>query len=154
MAKRSKMTGAKNIARSMNQLAPRLNAPLNRAGVKALRPMRDLAKQNLKANGNVESGELVSLISVKRDPRARKDRPRLMVGPDAKKGPGYRKAHLVEFGTAPHEVDGWFHPGARAFPFLRPAFEETKDTTIAILGKEVGPEIEKEMARIAKRAKK
>lgn len=38
-------------------------------------------------------------------------------------------AHLVEFGTAPHAQPnrGIFHPGARAFPFFRPAFEETKE---------------------------
>lgn len=39
-----------------------------------------------------------------------------------------RIAHLVEFGTAPH----WqpkrmrMHPGARAKPFMRPAYESTK----------------------------
>lgn len=38
-------------------------------------------------------------------------------------------AHLVEFGTAPHAQPnrGIMHPGARPFPFFRPAFEETKE---------------------------
>jgi hypothetical protein len=41
-------------------------------------------------------------------------------------------AHLLEFGTAPHAQPrrGIMHPGARPFPFFRPAFESTKDVTI------------------------
>lgn len=48
-------------------------------------------------------------------------------------------AHLVEFGTAPHAQPnrGNFHPGARAFPFFRPAFEETKDG----VGREIGASV-------------
>lgn len=46
-------------------------------------------------------------------------------------------AHLVEFGTAPHFQPGLgiFHPGARPFPFARPAFEETKDETVDMVGR-------------------
>lgn len=45
-------------------------------------------------------------------------------------------AHLVEFGTAPHAQPrrGIMHPGARPFPFFRPAFEATKETTVRRLG--------------------
>lgn len=48
-------------------------------------------------------------------------------------------AHLVEFGTAPH----WqprrrvMHPGARPYPFFRPAFESTKSEVISKMGKAV-----------------
>lgn len=48
-----------------------------------------------------------------------------------------RIAHLVEFGTAPH----WqprrmrMHPGARPFPFFRPAFEANKHIAAEIFGK-------------------
>lgn len=33
-------------------------------------------------------------------------------------------AHLVEFGTNPHMIGKRMHPGARAKPFMRPAFDE------------------------------
>ena len=48
-------------------------------------------------------------------------------------------AHLVEFGTAPHPQPnrGIMHPGARAFPFFRPAFEETKEG----VGKSIGARV-------------
>lgn len=50
-------------------------------------------------------------------------------------------AHLVEFGTAPHYIPlrksqrrglnrGVKHPGAKAKPFLRPAFDSKKDEAI------------------------
>lgn len=48
-------------------------------------------------------------------------------------------AHLVEFGTAPH----WqprrkiMHPGARPYPFFRPAFEETKHEVTDEIGQRV-----------------
>lgn len=40
-------------------------------------------------------------------------------------GRGRGVAHLVEFGTAPHYQPRrrWRHPGARPFPFIRPAFD-------------------------------
>lgn len=154
MANRSRMTGARDIANSLNQIGRGLNQPINAASRKALRPMLNQAKANLKANGNVESGEFLKLLTIKRDPKSRADRPTHMVGPDAKKSPGYRKGHLIEFGTAPHWIGNRFHRGARAFPFLRPAFEATKDVVIQILGREIGPELEKQAARVAKKAAK
>lgn len=41
-------------------------------------------------------------------------------------------AHLLEFGTAPHAQPkrGNYHPGARPFPFFRPAFESTGESVI------------------------
>lgn len=47
-------------------------------------------------------------------------------------------AHLVEFGTAPHFQKnfkgGFMHPGARAQPFFRPAFDATKSGVFETLG--------------------
>lgn len=36
-----------------------------------------------------------------------------------------RHGHLVEFGTKPHKIGKMQHPGARAHPFMRPAFDKT-----------------------------
>lgn len=43
---------------------------------------------------------------------------------------GVRTAHLVEYGTTPHTLGGFFegaeHPGSRARPFFWPAYRITK----------------------------
>lgn len=62
--------------------------------------------------------------------------------------PGRRVAHLIELGTAPHSLfkgasrrKGLFqdmpphHPGTPQVPFVRPAFESTKDTVVRTLGR-------------------
>lgn len=50
-------------------------------------------------------------------------------------------AHLVEFGTAPHYQPnfkgGWQHPGSRAKPFARPAFESTKEEVVETVSRGV-----------------
>lgn len=153
MAKRSKMTGAKALSGAFRQLQSGLTVPINEASRFSLRPTVKAAKEKLKANGSVVTGELAALVTVKRDPTSKKDRPTHLVGPDAKSG-HYRVAHLVEFGTAPHMVGDKLHPGAAAAPFLRPAFEETKDEVIRRFGESIGPAVEKRAARLAKKAKK
>lgn len=52
-------------------------------------------------------------------------------------------AHLVEFGTAPHWQPnrGIMHPGARPFPFVRPAFEQEKEETADMIGAMVWSQI-------------
>lgn len=155
MAKKSKLHGIRETKAAFRQLSTGLTVPINEALRKAAQPMLLDAKARLKANGSVASGELLSLLTVKKDPNARKDKPAVVVGPSTK-SPGYRKAHLVELGTAPHfqlELNR-MHPGAAAKPFLRPAFEEKKDEAVQRFGASIGPAIEKRAARLAKKAKK
>lgn len=152
MAKRSRMTGARELNNTFRKITPGLAVPMNEASRKALRPMLNVAKANLRSNGNVLSGELLKLLTIKRDPRSPRMRPVHMVGPDATKGPGYRKAHLVELGTRPHMIGNKFHPGARAFPFLAPAFEATRHTVMNMLGVELGRAIERRAKRVSSRA--
>lgn len=55
------------------------------------------------------------------------------------KGRARTIVHLLEFGTAPHFQKnfrgGFQHPGARAHPFFRPAFEAKKGEALATLGR-------------------
>lgn len=47
-------------------------------------------------------------------------------------------AHLVEYGTAPHDngrKDGRTHPGSRPQPFLRPAWDASRDRILAEMKK-------------------
>lgn len=57
----------------------------------------------------------------------------------AAKGRAARIAHLVEFGTAPHDQPrrGIKHPGARPFPFARPGFEAKKDEVVGTMGSDI-----------------
>ncbi len=155
MATKSKVSGASAVNRAFRQLQSGLTVPINEASRKALQPMLKSAKANLKANGSVESGELLSLLVIQQDKSARKNKSVHVIGPSSK-SPGYRAAHLVELGTAPHfqpELNR-MHPGAAAKPFLRPAFEDNKDEAVRRFGASIGPAIEKRAARLAKRRSK
>lgn len=68
------------------------------------------------------------------------------------KGRARKLAHLLEFGTAPHPQPnrGIFHPGARAFPFFRPAFEETKQEVALTLGQRVWGRISGAVKRVSR----
>ncbi|MCJ8138430.1 HK97-gp10 family putative phage morphogenesis protein [Falsirhodobacter halotolerans] len=64
-------------------------------------------------------------------------------------------AHFVEFGTRPHPNKGRFtgtqHPGTAPDPFLRPAFDEEAQATIARVARLIWTEIEKNATRTARR---
>lgn len=155
MAKRSKISGIASAKNAFRQVTSGLTVPVNQASRKALQPMLKAAKDNLRANGSVESGELLELLTIQQDKSAPKDKPTHVVGPSSRK-PGYRSAHLVELGVSPHfqpELNR-MHPGAPAKPFLRPAFEETKDEAVKRFGESIGPAIEKRAARLAKKRSK
>lgn len=72
-------------------------------------------------------------------------------------GPGDRAfhAHMVEFGTAPHINGGKFagsqHPGTSPQPFVRPAWDATKDEVLRRISDELRAQIMKAAARQAKR---
>jgi len=149
----SKMTGGKQLAANFRTLAQALGRPMNEASRKALQPMLRAAKANVRKNDNVQSGKFLKSLTVKRDPTSKKDAPVHMIGPGSKE-PHSRLGHLLEFGVAPHDIDGAPHPGARAFPWLGPAFEEKSGEAIEIFGKEIGPALEKHAARLGASTKK
>ena len=62
-----------------------------------------------------------------------------------------KTAHLVEFGTQPHQVGGVQHPGAEPKPFMRPGFDAKQAEAKAIFGRELFAEVK---AIIAKRRAK
>jgi len=78
----------------------------------------------------------------------------LFVGPSVKAP----HAHLVEFGTAPHVNGGLFagsqHPGTAPRPFVRPAWDASKDRALSIITEELRAQIAKAVARQAKAAAK
>lgn len=152
MPKRSRMNGADDVAKTLRMLPRGMGPAYNQASRKSLQPQLQAAKRNLKANGNVESGELLKSLGILRDPRSSANRPIHYVGA-RRSYRGWQKAHLIEFGTSAHFMGegGWTHPGASPYPFLTPAFTHYWRDTLDIFGKEIGPAIEARAAKLAAR---
>jgi HK97 gp10 family phage protein len=100
------------------------------------------------SNAQPRGGRLKKSMTISPDP----DQPNTVrVGPDKKAF----YAHMVELGTAPHATGGgsslrWkgkpqtgrMHPGARAKPFLRPAFDEKEEEATERFAQVMREEIE------------
>jgi hypothetical protein len=77
----------------------------------------------------------------------------MYVGPVDDFGDGAPHAHLIEFGTGPRFHSSGKYVGAvMADPFMRPAWDAHKATMTKRLGEEIWAEIERAMARAARRA--
>lgn len=77
------------------------------------------------------------------------------------------RAHFTEYGTEPHSVGkgsikqvwkgskakkkqvGGKHPGARAHPYLRPAFDAKKHEAVRVIEQVIRRELEKELVKLA-----
>jgi len=150
MKGRSKVTGVRHTSRALGQMGKNLLQPVNEASRFSLRQIVSQARKNLKANGSSITGELAKSLTVKRDPKSPKSKPRHVVGPRSD-SPAVRRAHLVEFGTAPHfqpELNR-LHPGAAAHPFLTPAYEAEKETVVKRFGQRFGQAVDKRAKRLA-----
>lgn len=68
---------------------------------------------------------------------------------------GTPEAHLIEFGTGPrYQKNGRFTGSVSPTPMLQPAWDANKNQILAGLGKRLFDEIEKTVARRAKKAAK
>tara|TARA_R110000868_G_scaffold27661_22_gene104681 strand:+ start:1444 stop:1881 length:438 start_codon:yes stop_codon:yes gene_type:complete len=144
MAPRSRMTGAKAIAGSFRRASGGLLTPISTASRKSLAPMLAAAKRNAPK----DDGDLRRSLTIKKNSKSSKARPQHVVGPRAdyvgKDGSKpVRYAHITEFGTADGTVQGT--------RWLTQAFEETSDDVLKSLAAGIAPEIEKHLARKAKR---
>lgn len=140
MAARGRVTGDREIIANMRRAYDSVGGPaLDEMIVTSLEPM----KQETQANAlkhrqphNPPGGHLdQGVIIAKREQRGRLYRVYWVSFTRRAR----KLAHLVEFGTAPHRQPnrGIFHPGARAFPFFRPAFEATKDEAVSTVSRSV-----------------
>jgi HK97 gp10 family phage protein len=144
------LKGGKEIQDFLNTLAPKLEANIMRS---ALRAGAKVILEEAKQNVPVSSGDL---------------RDSLRVSTSSKKGlvtasvkAGNKKvwySRLVEFGTAPHSIrarsgflnfGGIFtksveHPGSKAKPFLRPAFDSRSNQAIEAIGLHIGKRLNKQ----------
>ncbi len=120
--------GAKELAAAFEELGRTFGgAALDPALRKGLTMIKQAAQDNLRQNASVQAHtppgvRLVNSMQIVKQSGRASAQPMFRLG---FVGRGRHIAHFVEFGTKPH----WqprrrsFHPGARPFPFLRPAFD-------------------------------
>jgi len=142
------VTGHKSVQRAFRKLPGAITTPVNQASRFALQPILKAAKQNVRSMGARESGELERSLTIKKDSRLPKSRPVHRVGPSSD-SPAVRYAHLVEFGTDPH--DG--HPGSQPKPFLTQAFAQHDKEAVTRFADKLGPAVEKQAEKLARKQK-
>lgn len=127
------VTGHLELAKVLRAMGDAPTPAVRRkARQEALKPVRDDAKGNLARNGNIETRQLISKVTIAEGNKSNQSLVAIKRGRGGKMNRNpVRYAHLVEFGTAPHwqpnRFGGSMHPGARPFPYMRPAFEANKN---------------------------
>jgi len=143
MAKKSGVFGAKELQRAFRELAHAARRPVAEASRHAMQPILKAARANT-------SHASIKKALVLKQGKAPKDRIVYAVGGDPK-NPDYRLLHLQEFGVDPHKIGEIDHPGHAAQPFLTPAFHAEGRNAIKRFGERLGPALEKQAARIARK---
>lgn len=149
--------GLKDLERMLEQLSKSMGKTVLRNALKkAGQPIADAATANV---ARIDTGALRDSMAVstklKRSQKAGGYRDRtavnVFVGPEAKRAP---HAHLVEFGTGPRfqKKTGRYTGQMPAAPFMRPAFDATKEKALDIFIKEAAAELLKSVKRLRKRA--
>jgi len=136
------ITGLKEIKAALHEL-PRASAMgvMRRVLKKRAKPMADSARSNVRVvEGNLKRSISVSTKLTRRQRRQHtkmsKDSVEVFVGASADPA-----AHLLEFGSI-HNL---------SHPFLRPAWDKHKMALVQGIGADMWYEIEKTVARVAKR---
>jgi len=132
----SRVTGFRETARAIRRVGRYPVQGVGPASRKALSPMLRQSKANLKSNDSYKRGVLSRSMAIRR----LKATTALSQWVLAATGRGIGIAHLVEAGTRPHWQPrrGVMHPGAKAKPFLEPAYFAHGDDAIRIFGKALG----------------
>lgn len=144
MARKAGVYGDKALRAAFREMARLYARPVSEASRFAMQPILKAAK------ANTPHASIKKALVLKQDRKAPKDRPTMAVGGDPR-NPDYRLLHLLEWGVEPHMIGTIEHPGHAAQPFLTPAFEAHGATAIRRFGQRLGPALEKQAARLAKK---
>lgn len=147
----SRVTGYRETARALRHVAKFPVKEVGQASRKALKPMLAAAKANLKQNASYRRGVLFRSMKI----RKLKSSSAMANWAVAATGRGIAIAHLVEAGTRPHwqPKRNRMHPGARAKPFLEPAYFAHDDEAVKIMSRELGSKMISYAAQVAYRGK-
>ena len=134
MARRSGVIGDRDLAAKLRSIAAAPTVAVRKkAREAALQPILEEAQFRLQSNGSVITGKLLRGLRI-----TTLNRNETRFGQTGDHEP---VAHLVEYGTSPHWQPnyrgGWMHPGARPYPFVRPAFESSKEEGVRIYANEI-----------------
>ena len=122
------LQGAAELAAAFEELGRTFGgAALDPSMRHGLGMIKSAAQTNLRNNGSVQAHtpsaqRTINSMQIQKVSGRQKSTPMYRLG---FAGRGRHIAHFIEFGTRPH----WqprrrsFHPGARPFPFMRPAFD-------------------------------
>lgn len=172
-----KVVGLADLRAKLLVLGERMAKNVLRRGLLAgAGVIRDGAKPKApKRTGRLKTNVIAETRGVFKGPSGRPAGHRAVVlvrGKDKLGGRSARSyAHFVEFGTKPHRVGkgsikelwkgskkrkrqvGAKHPGSKAKPFMRPAFDELKYEAIRVTEQRIREELAKEVAKLSKRKK-
>ncbi|AUR04248.1 phage protein, HK97 gp10 family [Phaeobacter inhibens] len=152
MSMKMKIEGAGDIERALGALARgTAKGVTRRAMKKALQPVARAAE------GSPFVIAVTSKLARGQKGRARRDQGRskiaMYVGPVQQDGSHAPHAHLIEFGTGDRYHESGKYVGAvMADPFMRPAWDANRERVLEILKREIWAEIEKTIARAARKA--
>lgn len=140
MSMRMMIRGDKELRATLRRLSNLQKNSVNEAMQDALEPMKTATENNamrLRQPGSPVGGHLdQGVISVYLPQISTRTRNVWWLSFTKR---ARKIAHLVEFGTAPHDQPrrGIRHPGARPKPFFRPAYDATKNATLIRLGRNI-----------------
>lgn len=145
----SKFKGGKELQDFLNTLPAKVENNILRS---ALRQGANVIKAEAKANINDDTGDLSRSVRVKTSSKGGLVKAKV----EAKD----HKAHWVEFGTEPHmitpkEKEGALgvngrvvsavnHPGAKPYPFMRPAADSKTNEAVVAVGNQIRKRLTKE----------
>lgn len=150
-----KVTGLREIEKALAQIpAGTAKGVARRALKKELQPVAELANVFWPGSADDVFRVTSSLSSSQPQPAKGRSIVNMFVGAPGGRG-GTPEAHLVEFGTGPRAHKSGKYVGAVSpTPMLQPAWDARKGQMLESLGQRLWDEIEKTMARRAKRASK
>lgn len=156
MSVKFRLDGAKELDKVLQSLAATTaRGVTRRALTRALEPVAEAAR----GMAPKDTGKLAENIGV--SSKLTKSQAREARGTTSRDvqtlyvGPQWASAHLVEFGTGPrHHKSGKFVGVMPPQPFMRPAWDQNRQQVLDTLTDEIRAEIEKTLARVAKRAAK
>lgn len=138
-----KVEGLRDLDAALSEL-PKITtakAVVRRVLKKAAEPLRALAEQTApRLTGALKISIVIGTKLTRRQARMARKEPKSLT--EMFIGTSNPAAVPQEFGT--HDQ--------KAQPFMRPAWQATKDQVLTNIGTELGPEIEKTAARLAKKA--
>lgn len=145
MAKGSRVRGHKSTAASLRRVANEMQRPVSESSRVALKPILAAAKANLMSNGSYDEGILFRGMQIRQKSKSKSSNVHVV----GATGKAIGEAHLVEFGTDPHwqPQRGVMHPGAKAKPFLTPAYADHDQEAVRLFGQALGPAMERLAAR-------